>query len=247
LSNIIAGALVFAAVAVYASFFEWTLHRFLLHRPYGFLDYPFRTHTLTHHHIFNAFEGYHLQKEEHKDKVPFSWWNAPLLIGLHLPAFYFLQKPAGFPVFWPALAAMAAYYAAYETLHWLMHVPKGRRVEQTAVFRFLDRHHRLHHRFQYKNFNVVLPVADFILGTRIGKREEAQIKRVRAPRREGNAAGSTSLPDSVGAPSTELVYAALNASGTGQDGSLTTSAPQPAPYSGEKETSEVADRRNYAL
>ena len=199
--DIILGTAAFAAVIVYASFFEWTLHRFMLHRPLGSFDYPFRTHTLTHHHIFNAFDGYHLQEEKHKDKVPFAWWNAPVLIGLHVPALYFLQKAADFPVLWPGVAAMAAYYAAYETFHWVMHVPAGRWIEKTAAFRFLDRHHRLHHLFQYKNFNVVLPVADLILGTFIGKREDAYVKRV--PGGGERTGGKQALMDSNG--STELV------------------------------------------
>ncbi len=175
--DVILGTAIFAAAIVYASFFEWALHRFLLHRPLSFFDYPFRTHTLTHHHIFNAFDAYHLQEEKHKDKVTFSWWNAPILIGLHLPALFFLQKTAEFPVFWPGLAALIAYYTAYETLHWLMHVPKQRWIEKTAAFRFLNRHHRLHHLFQYKNFNVVLPLADVVFQSRIGKREDAYIRR----------------------------------------------------------------------
>lgn len=177
MASIVFGVAVFAAAVVYASFFEWTLHRFLLHRSLPFFDYPFRTHTLTHHHIFNAFEGYHLQEEAHRDKVTFSWWNAPVLIGLHLPVLFFLQKAADFPVFWPGLTALAAYYTAYETLHWLMHVPGERWIEKTAAFRFLDRHHRLHHLFQYKNFNVVLPLADIVLRSRIGRREDAYIRR----------------------------------------------------------------------
>lgn len=185
--DIVAATAVFVGVVIYASFFEWTLHRFLLHRPISFFDYPFRTHTLTHHHIFNAGDGYHLKEEKHEDKVTFAWWNAPVLIGLHLPALYFLQKAVGFPVLWPGMAAMAAYYAAYEAFHWIMHVPTGRWIEQTAAFRFLDRHHRLHHLFQYKNFNVVLPVADILLGTFISRREEAQLKRVRLPKRAEEA------------------------------------------------------------
>ncbi len=192
--EVVWGTAVFAVATVYASFFEWTLHRFLLHRPLGSFDYPFRTHTLTHHHIFNAFDGYHLQEEKHKDKVTFSWWNAPVLIGMQLPALYFIQKAVDFPVFWPGLAALAAYYTAYETLHWLMHVPGERWIVKTVAFRFLDRHHRLHHLFQYKNFNVVLPVADLILGTFIGKREDAYVKP--NPRAGELAAGNQALMDS---------------------------------------------------
>ncbi len=173
----------FAAVFVYASFFEWTMHRFLMHRPFSFFDYPFRSHTLTHHHIFNAGEGYHIQEEKHEDKVTFAWWNAPLLIGLNMPVLYLAQKASGLPFLWPGVAAMALYYTAYESFHWVMHVPRERWIEKTAAFRFLDRHHRLHHLFQYRNFNVVLPVADFLLGTLITHREQAQLKRVVVPRR----------------------------------------------------------------
>ena len=193
--DILAAIGTFGAVVIYASFFEWTMHRFLMHRPFSFFDYPFRTHTLTHHHIFNAGEGYHLKEEEHEDKVTFAWWNAPLLIGLHMPVLYLAQKASGLPFLWPGVAAMALYYTAYESFHWVMHVPKERWIEKTAAFRFLDRHHRLHHLFQYRNFNVVLPVADLLLGTLITRREQAQLKRVTAPRR--TVEGSIPPPDSV--------------------------------------------------
>jgi hypothetical protein len=56
---------------VAASFFEWTLHRFVMHRPLGPFTYPFRSHALVHHQIFRADESYHLINEE--DKGPFRW------------------------------------------------------------------------------------------------------------------------------------------------------------------------------
>ena len=33
------------------------------------------------------------------------------------------------------------------------------------LFRRLNGHHLLHHRYMHKNFNVVFPLADFCLGT----------------------------------------------------------------------------------
>jgi sterol desaturase/sphingolipid hydroxylase (fatty acid hydroxylase superfamily) len=59
----------------------------------------------------------------------------------------------------------------------------------------LDRHHRLHHLFQYRNFNVVLPVADFLLGTLITRREQAQLKRVTASRRGTEAPPADFTPE----------------------------------------------------
>ena len=44
---------------VYASFFEWTLHRYVMHRPVGKFRYPFESHALIHHRVFRAFRDRH--------------------------------------------------------------------------------------------------------------------------------------------------------------------------------------------
>jgi hypothetical protein len=156
---------VFAGAFVYASFFEWTLHRFVMHQPFLFLRYPFRTHALTHHRLFRADASYHLSRPEDAKKVSFAFWNAPLLIGLHVPLLWAVGKWTGLPALVPGLLAMTVYYALYESLHYVMHVPKGRRVERTAVFRWLSAHHRAHHARHDRNLNVVLPLADFVFRT----------------------------------------------------------------------------------
>ena len=46
-----------------------------------------------------------------------------------------------------------------------MHLPKKRHVEQSWIFYRLNGHHLLHHRYMHKNFNVVMPLADLLLGT----------------------------------------------------------------------------------
>jgi sterol desaturase/sphingolipid hydroxylase (fatty acid hydroxylase superfamily) len=46
-----------------------------------------------------------------------------------------------------------------------MHLPKQRRLEKGRLFQRLNGHHVLHHRYMHKNFNVVLPIADLVLGT----------------------------------------------------------------------------------
>jgi sterol desaturase/sphingolipid hydroxylase (fatty acid hydroxylase superfamily) len=44
-------------------------------------------------------------------------------------------------------------------------LPKARRCEKPEFFRRINGHHLLHHRYMHKNFNVVLPLADWVLGT----------------------------------------------------------------------------------
>jgi hypothetical protein len=159
-------ALGFLGAVVFASFFEWTLHRFLMHRPLGKLDYPFRTHALIHHHIFKADHSYHLINEQDKETIPMAWWNGPVLIALCMVPMLALAWLTGrWPMSFGALVAFIGYYGTYEYLHWCMHLPKVRRLESSKIFLRMNGHHLLHHRYMHKNFNVVLPLADLCLGT----------------------------------------------------------------------------------
>jgi len=151
---------------VYASLFEWVLHKYVMHRPIGKFDYPFRAHAVVHHQTFKADHTYHLVHEPDKKTIPMAWWNGPVLVLIS-------QIPFLIPCFmignyWLLLGSFMAfvgYYCAYEYLHWCMHLPKARRVEMSWVFYRLNGHHLLHHRYMHKNFNVVLPLADLLTGT----------------------------------------------------------------------------------
>jgi hypothetical protein len=156
----------FAAAIVFASFFEWTLHRYVMHRPVGRFRYAYHAHTLVHHHTFKADHTYHLINEADKETIPMAWWNGPviILIGL-LPVSAVAWALGQWAIVPGAAACFAAYYGAYEYMHWCMHLPKWRRIERSRLFRRLNGHHLLHHRYMHKNFNVVLPLADLLLGT----------------------------------------------------------------------------------
>src|SRR5216684_2348935 len=68
------------AGCVFASFFEWALHRFVMHKPVGSFKYPFVKHALIHHRIFKADHTYHLIDEKDKHTIPMAWWNGPVLV-----------------------------------------------------------------------------------------------------------------------------------------------------------------------
>ena len=157
----------FLAGVIYCSFFEWTLHRYVMHRPVWRFVYPFRAHAQVHHQTFRADNSYHLQQPADKSTVPMAWWNAPLLLVLHAPVALFAGWLVGRPVAIAigALSALAAYYATYEYIHWCMHIPRRRTIERSGLFFRLNGHHLLHHRYMGKNFNVVFPLADAVLGT----------------------------------------------------------------------------------
>jgi hypothetical protein len=156
----------FFIAIIYLSFFEWTLHRYVMHRPFGIITYPFKHHAQIHHHIFNADKTYHLLHEKDKYTIPMAWWNGPVLITIATIPFLLVSLFTGAWLFFiGATIAGYSYYGTYEYIHWCMHLPKNRSVERSGLFFRLNGHHLLHHRYMHKNFNVVFPLADFCLGT----------------------------------------------------------------------------------
>jgi len=169
----------FAASFVFASFFEWVLHKYFMH---GVLNrgYPYRAHALVHHAVFSRGDRYYLQDKKDKSLVTMAWWNGPVLFLINLP----IPATAAWLfdsvwVFVGSASAFAAYYVAYEYLHWCMHVPAKRWIEGTRFFKWIDIHHRVHHLHPMKNLNVVLPVADFLLRSRLAMPAEAATAGVR--------------------------------------------------------------------
>ena len=195
---LLVGSAAFAAGFAYSSFFEWALHKYVLHSP-RLLRYPHRAHQLEHHAIFRADATYFLPGGLHPESdahhLTFAWWNAPLLIGLHLPLFALVYLAGGLAAGAGALLAMSAYYALYEYLHYAMHVPQGRWFERTRVFAFIQAHHRVHHLSYNRNLNVVFPLADLVLRTRLAPRPGLfeQLERARLGR-AGSTGGETAAP-----------------------------------------------------
>jgi hypothetical protein len=166
---------------VTSSFFEWTLHRFVMHKPLGKFTYPFERHALVHHRIFKADHTYHLIHEEDKKTIPMAWWNGPALVILGAVPFAIASFFAGrWGIVCGALLGGGAYYGVYEYMHWCMHLPRKRNVERSGIFFRLNGHHLLHHRYMHKNFNVVFPLADLCLGTLL-LRSKVSFKQAQGP------------------------------------------------------------------
>lgn len=154
----------FAVYVVYCSFFEWTFHRHLFHTPkFGY--YTFKMHTLVHHQIYGAGETYHAH-DDHPHKVTMDWWALLGFLGFNAPIFWVIQKVTHIPSFWAGMTAVTIYYALYESFHWAMHVPKASNIlSRFAFYRYLDAHHHIHHKYMLSNLNVILPLADLVMGT----------------------------------------------------------------------------------
>ena len=60
-----------------------------------------------------------------------------------------------------------------------MHQPKQRFFAKWAAYKFVARHHFLHHRYPDKNFNVAFPVGDWLFGT-VAKVSDDDLAAMRA-------------------------------------------------------------------
>ena len=157
---------------VQASFFEWAFHRYWLHRPWLPKE-CFTAHTLIHHQLCKFDDTFQVVDEEQHEALTFQWWGGLVLIVINtipwalltwaLSAAHVMRPNYLFLGVIPAV--IFVYYVGYEGFHYLMHKPTLPWIERRGFFRFIKNHHRLHHVYMGKNFNVVLPLADMMLGT----------------------------------------------------------------------------------
>ena len=152
----------------YASFAEWWLHSKVMHKPLGNFTYPYKAHALKHHVYFKADNTYVAldSSDPRVDLIPMKWWNGPAIIFIGAIPFWFLVWLTSdwWFIICP-LIILSFYYLTYEFIHWCMHLPRKRVIERSGLFFRLNGHHLLHHRYMGKNFNVVCPLADLVLGT----------------------------------------------------------------------------------
>lgn len=62
---------------------------------------------------------------------------------------------------------VALHHMIWNAIHLEMHKPEGRFFSQWPVYKYLARHHLMHHKYPSKNMNVVFPLADLVLGTTV--------------------------------------------------------------------------------
>jgi len=133
----------------------------------------FTAHTLVHHQLCKHDDTFHVHDEEQEEALTFQWWGGPILVTLNLlpwlAAWGILSATGAALPYLPVMITLAVgftlYYCAYEGFHYLMHRPTIGWIERSAPFRFIEQHHRIHHIYMGKNFNVVLPLADALFGT----------------------------------------------------------------------------------
>ena len=154
-------------VFLLANFDEWHIHRNVLHRRTWPLEVLYWRHTPEHHVIFvrddMAMRG---TREFRLVLIPFYGILAIFVTTLPLTAALWWLLSPNVALLW--VATSMGYVVAYEWLHLSYHLPATSRVGRSRVVRWLRAHHAWHHTpelMQRWNFNVTIPLADWVLGT----------------------------------------------------------------------------------
>jgi len=226
--NLLAGLACIPIAVVQASLFEWAFHRYWLHRPWLPKD-CFTSHTLVHHQLCKFDDTFQVHDHEQEEALTFAWWGGPVLISINAIPWILLAwglsaagiMPFSFLLPGVVAATFLVYYIGYEGLHYLMHKPGIAWIENSPYFKFLERHHRIHHYRMDKNLNVLLPVADFLLGSlvleapkpagtpegarKLARRHSQYGKRLRegGDERRHDATAGAAQPSGEGAPAHE--------------------------------------------
>lgn len=146
------------------SVIEWVVHKHFMHS-IRWMRTPHEKHAVMHHAERRAPGKFFAKEEELKEYHLFETSFMPILWMLHAPVFYGFYLLLGSWASFGIAAGTAAYVLAYELLHWHIHCPDDFAFRDSRWFRFLTEHHRRHHNRSDINFNVVLPLADYMFKT----------------------------------------------------------------------------------
>jgi len=154
----------FLAAIWLGSVIEWVVHKHFMHSV-RFMRTPHDRHAVLHHSERRAPGKFFAKEEELRDYHLFETSFMPILWLMHMPLFYAIYWVWGTWASLGVAAGTAFYVLAYEVLHWSVHCPDEFPFRNHGWFHFLIEHHRRHHNRSNINYNVVLPIADWMFGT----------------------------------------------------------------------------------
>ena len=154
-------------VWVISNIFEWHIHRDVLHHRFAPFGELYDRHTPQHHRVFIT-----------EDMAIRSWREFRLVLIPAVGVIGIVLLDGGFTVLVALvggrnvaalyLATAVSYTLSYEWLHLCYHLPEQSWLGRRRLIQWLRRHHAIHHApelMQRWNFNVTVPLWDWIRGT----------------------------------------------------------------------------------
>ena len=151
------------------NYFEWALHRHVMHRPSNvpLLRAIYNRHTLQHHQFFTD------EEMRFADQADFrvTFFPPYALVGFTLGAIP-IAIVAGLlispNVAWLGIATTTGFYLTYEFMHFCCHIEDNWLVRNLPLVNTIRRHHAAHHNqglMMERNMNVTFPIMDYFFGT----------------------------------------------------------------------------------
>lgn len=156
-------------VFLFCNFFEWWLHRYVMHRPsknpIGRAVY--NRHTLQHHQFFTEREMRFADQRDYRVTF-FPTYALATFTLISIPG----ALAAGFVfdanVGWLFISTTTGVYLIYEFMHFCCHVEDNALVRNLPFINTIRRHHTAHHDqsiMMERNMNLTFPIMDWAFGT----------------------------------------------------------------------------------
>jgi hypothetical protein len=157
------------ATFLVCNFFEWYVHRYIMHRPSSIKLFRavYSRHTLMHHQFFTDDE---MRFADHHD------WRVTFFPPYSLVVFTLMSIPAAIVlgllispnVGWLFISTTTSMYLIYEFMHFCCHVDDNWFVRNMPFVNTIRRHHTAHHNQSIMmdvNMNLTFPIMDWLFGT----------------------------------------------------------------------------------
>jgi Fatty acid hydroxylase superfamily len=164
--------LVIPGVVLLANYYEWRVHRDVLHKRFWPFEVIYDKHTPMHHMIYveqdmaiRSVKEFRLVLIPAAGVLGIVLGAAPVALALS----HFWSPAAG----WLFLLTASLFMVSYEVLHLCYHAPASSFIGRRRLIARLRAHHARHHDprlMQRYNFNVTVPLFDWLMGTMAPKR-----------------------------------------------------------------------------
>ena len=164
---------------------EWRAHKSILHKRLPPLGLLYERHELAHHVIYTD-ESMEMRNRRELFLILMPAYAIVLVFGMVVPIAWLLSAHVSANVARLMVATSMFFFLSYEWMHMAYHLPKATRLGRNRVVGVLRELHRRHHdpRLMKKwNFNVTVPVFDWIHGTVWSEEKERSREARRAARR----------------------------------------------------------------
>jgi hypothetical protein len=156
---------------VLANLFEWRAHKDLLHHRTPGFTVLYDRHTPEHHMVF-GYDDMAVRDWKELRLVLIPAFGVMGIVVATAPLALLVAKLFGATVGWLFLLTNALYVVGYELSHLSYHLPEDSLIGRLALVRVLREQHRRHHHprlMQKWNFNVTIPLGDWLHRTTVPK------------------------------------------------------------------------------